>query len=47
MRGVLGTVPHWGVGGAAVDDLELVAVHVPWVAASIEVIDYNFDAVRN
>ena len=38
-------VPHRCVSWGAVDDLELVAVHVPRVGARVEIIDYHFDAV--
>jgi hypothetical protein len=39
-------VPHGRVGLASVDDLELVAMHVPWMAAGVEIVDHNFDADR-
>jgi hypothetical protein len=38
-------IPHWRVGWRAVDDLELVAVHVPWVGTRVEIIDYYFDTI--
>jgi hypothetical protein len=38
-------IPHGCIGRRAVDDLELVAVHVPWVRARVAIIDYYFDAV--
>lgn len=39
------TIPHWCVGIAAVDDLELVAVHMPRVPTTVEIIDHNFDTL--
>jgi hypothetical protein len=39
-------IPHGCVLWRAVDDLELVAVHVPWVGTCVKIIDYYFDAVR-
>jgi hypothetical protein len=38
-------IPHGCVGRRAVDDLELVPVHVPRVGTRVEIIDYYFDAV--
>jgi hypothetical protein len=38
-------IPHGCIGRRAVDDLELVAVHVPRVRTRVEIIDYYFDAV--
>jgi hypothetical protein len=38
-------IPHGCIGRRAVDDLELMAVHVPRVRTRVEIIDYYFDAV--
>jgi hypothetical protein len=38
-------IPHWCIGRRAVDDLELVAVHMPRVGTRVKIIDYYFDAV--
>jgi hypothetical protein len=38
-------IPHGCVLWRAVDDLELVAVHVPWVGTRVEIIDHHFDAI--
>lgn len=39
------SIPHWCICRRAVDDLELVAVHVPRVGTRVEIIDDYFDAV--
>jgi hypothetical protein len=36
---------HGLIGGTSVDDLELVAMHVPRMAAGIEVIDHYFNTL--
>ena len=38
-------VPHRCVGISSEDDLELVAVHVPRVAASVEVVDHDLNTI--
>jgi hypothetical protein len=45
LRKGLCAIIHGRVGGTSVDDLELVAMHVPGMAAGIEVIDNYFNAL--
>lgn len=45
LRKLLRAVPHGRVSGTPIDDLELVAMHVPRVTTSIEVIDYDFNTI--
>jgi len=45
LRKGLCAIIHGLVGGTSVDDLELVAMHVPRMAAGIEVIDHYFNNV--
>jgi hypothetical protein len=41
----LRTIPHRSVCISAIHDLELVAVHVPRMTATVEIIDYYFYTV--
>ena len=45
LRKALRAVPHGRVSCTSIDDLELVTMHVPRVAAGIEVIDYDFNTI--
>ena len=38
----LGSIPYGRVYVSAIDDLELVAVHVPRVTACVEIVDHYF-----
>lgn len=42
----LRAVPHRRVCVSSVDDLELMAVHVPRVASGVEVVDHNLNTIQ-
>ena len=44
LRYRLAAIPHGCVCVAAIDDLELVAVHVPWMGAGVIVVNNYFNA---
>jgi hypothetical protein len=39
-------VPHRGICVSSVNNLELVAMHVPRVAAGVEIVDHDLNTIR-